>query len=187
MLHEPGEYERLRAEIDPLMARVSDDIMSKLTKEEADELEYVKLSFTETMRRDTPAPQSHISCMTKDIKIGDVTLRKDDAFVIALHYVQQDPKQWREPTAFKPERFDPRSDWYKKPDGGKRNPHSYVPFLGGVRICLGKTFAEMVIKISIPLWFHFFDFEFADEDKERKRSLVQGDDIRAMQSNLLQR
>jgi cytochrome P450 len=32
--------------------------------------------------------------------------------------------------------------------------------MGGKRVCLGKTFAEVTTKFTVPLLFHFFDFEF---------------------------
>jgi cytochrome P450 len=46
----------------------------------------------------------------------------------ALHH---DPDQWREPSIFCPDRFDPESPWFKKPDGGNRHPMAFSPFLGG--------------------------------------------------------
>jgi cytochrome P450 len=59
---------------------------------------------------------------------------------------------------FIPERFDPESKYYLTPDGKKRNPFSFSPFLGGVRICLGKTFVEEVSKVTLPNLLQKFDF-----------------------------
>ena len=50
------------------------------------------------------------------------------------------------------------SKYYRRPDGGKRSPYAFSPFLGGARVCLGKTFAEVTLKFMIPLWYHFFEF-----------------------------
>ena len=74
---------------------------------------------------------------------------------------------------FKPDRFDSNSEWYKKPDGGKRSPFAFVPFLGGTRVCLGKTFAEITLKLMIPMWLHFFDFEFVNPEHKKVRPDVQ--------------
>ena len=52
---------------------------------------------------------------------------------------------------FIPDRFDPTSKYYLTPKGTKRHPMSYGPFLGGKRICLGKTFAENMAKCIIPI------------------------------------
>ena len=72
-----------------------------------------------------------------------------------------------------PERFDSDSPLSKKPDGSKRHPYSFSPFLGGSRVCLGKTFAEVTLKFTIPLYYHFFDFEFIEAEHKKIRPIVQ--------------
>ena len=54
-----------------------------------------------------------------------------------------------------------------KPNGEKRHPYSFQPFLGGRRICLGKTFAEVVAKFIIPAFLCKMDFEMADSDMQK--------------------
>merc|ERR1712110_1374309 len=79
------------------------------------------------------------------------------------------PKEWIEPETFNPERFNHESKYYKRPDGTNRNPLSFCPFLGGKRICLGKTFAETTMKLVLPLYYHHFDFEFVKEEHKKRR------------------
>jgi len=45
-----------------------------------------------------------------------------------------------------------------------RDPLSFTPFMGGKRVCLGKTFAEVIIRFTIPILYHFFDFQFVDQE-----------------------
>lgn len=59
---------------------------------------------------------------------------------------------------FVPDRFDSNSEWSRRPDGGNRNPLTFSPFLGGKRICVGKTFAEVMIRYTVPLLYFHFDF-----------------------------
>jgi hypothetical protein len=40
---------------------------------------------------------------------------------------------------------------------------SFSPFLGGKGVCLGKTFAETISKITGPNLIWNFDFSFVDE------------------------
>jgi cytochrome P450 len=55
------------------------------------------------------------------------------------------------------------------PNGAKRHPLAFSPFLGGKRICLGKTFAENLGKVFVGLIFSQLDFTFVDStDAERK-------------------
>ena len=78
----------------------------------------------------------------------------------------QDPYQWIKPEQYQPARFDTSdssSKWVKTADGKPRNPLAFTPFLGGKRVCLGKTFAEVTVRFTIPMLYHFFEFEFAEE------------------------
>ena len=61
-----------------------------------------------------------------------------------------------------PDRFDIDSEHFKAPDGTPRHPYSYAPFLGGHRICLGKTFAETVAKKLIAMLLKLYKLEHAD-------------------------
>ena len=63
-----------------------------------------------------------------------------------------------------PDRFDAGSPWFKKPNGENRNPLTFTPFLGGKRSCLGKTFAEVVVRYTIPIIYYHLDFEAVDPD-----------------------
>ena len=48
------------------------------------------------------------------------------------------------------------------PDGKRRNTYSFSPFLGGQRICIGKTFIEVVSKLTVPTLLSNFVFDFAE-------------------------
>ena len=61
---------------------------------------------------------------------------------------------------------------YTKPNGDKRHPLAYSPFSGGSRVCLGKTFAEITLKFTIPLYYHFFDFELVEEEHKKVRPII---------------
>ena len=64
-----------------------------------------------------------------------------------------------------PERFDTKSqnnEWLLKHDGKPRNPLAFTPFMGGKRVCIGKTFAEVTIRFTVPIMLHHLDFEFVD-------------------------
>jgi cytochrome P450 len=55
------------------------------------------------------------------------------------------------------------------PNGKKRHAMSFGPFLGGKRICLGKTFVETMSKIIGPSILGNFDFEFVDKNHYIKK------------------
>jgi cytochrome P450 len=50
------------------------------------------------------------------------------------------------------------------PSGNKRDSMSFIPFFGGRRVCLGKSFAEIVTKIVGPSIIGSFDFELVNKE-----------------------
>ncbi len=96
-----------------------------------------------------------------------MTLKKGIKYTIFFNEIHHDPIQWREPHRFVPDRFDTRTlnnFWSLTTEGKQRNPLSFTPFFGGKRIFLGKTFAETVVKFTVPLIFHHVDFAFANPE-----------------------
>ena len=86
---------------------------------------------------------------------------------IYMSKLGMDPAEWREPEKFIPDRFDPSSPYFLTPAGKRRNPYSFSPFLGGSRICIGKTFIEVVSKLTVPTLLSNFAFEFKESvDRE---------------------
>lgn len=165
MLHEPACYERLRTEVNPFMERMHDDIMGNMTHDAVKELSYVKMAYQETLRRDSPAGISSTGTVLEDITVGGVHLKPGDAFWMSMFSVHHDIEQWREPSRFVPDRFDPSyKEWYLRPNGERRAQYAWCPFFGGPRMCIGTRLAELALKTVIPLWYHFFDFEFVKHE-----------------------
>ena len=84
--------------------------------------------------------------------------------LLQLKHIHHNPKEWQDPSKFIPERFDPTSSYYLTPEGMKRIPASFCPFLGGKRICLGKSFAEMIGKVVVTIIMSQVEFEFVNPD-----------------------
>jgi cytochrome P450 len=72
-----------------------------------------------------------------------------------------------------PERFNPHSLLFKRPDGKARHPFSFLPFGGGQRICLGKTFAEMMVRFTISLILYHVELDLVDPKQKEKKPLYQ--------------
>ena len=100
--------------------------------------------------------------MSEDVQCEKLRIRKGDPIMIMQDSMSNDPREWIEPEKFIPERFDSNSPYYLTPDGKRRNPYSFSPFLGGSRICIGKTFIEVVSKLTLPTLLSHFNFEFED-------------------------
>ncbi len=108
--------------------------------------------------------QSSLCTLTEDQTIGGIRIKEGDNFQIDMYGLHMNPDEWQEPEKYIPDRFNPDSPYFLTPSGKKRHPMSFAPFLGGKRVCLGKTFAEAVTKISGPNIIFNFDFEFIDKE-----------------------
>ena len=100
--------------------------------------------------------------MSETVQCEKLRIRKGDVITIMIDSLCNDPKEWIEPDRFIPERFDPTSRYFLTPQGDRRNPYSFSPFLGGSRICIGKTFIEVVSKLTVPTLLSHFEFEFQE-------------------------
>ena len=107
--------------------------------------------------------------MSEDTEVCGIKLMKGDPIIIGINPIHHNPKEWIDHDKFIPERFDPSSPYYLTPAGKKRNPMSYVPFLGGKRICLGKTFSDVIAKVISAAILKQFDFEFVNPEHYIKK------------------
>jgi cytochrome P450 len=70
--------------------------------------------------------------------------------VFSRYSVHRHPDFWIDPEMFKPKRFDP-----EHPEN-KHNRHASVPFGGGPRVCIGRHFAMMEIKVVVATVLRHF-------------------------------
>ena len=164
---------KLHKELDPLVEKVKGDWVNDFTYEMTEDLVYTKYAYYETMRYDTPLAISSTSTVTQSCVIDGIPMEPGVAFFINMEMIHRDKDEWQKPFEYIPERFDPDSEYFTRPDGGKRNPLAFGPFLGGQRVCLGKTFAELTLKFTIPMYTYFFDFEYVKEEHKKERPLYQ--------------
>ena len=71
---------------------------------------------------------------------------------INLIIPHHNPNEWHNPTEFIPERFDPESEYFLRPNSDKkeaRSPNSYIPFSFGIRNCAGQTLAKLEFKVVL--------------------------------------
>lgn len=161
---------KIMEEILPTLEKASSDLVNNLTPDVVDEFVYTKQCVYETMRHCPSAPSTMPNHFSQNMKIGGVDFyAHKTTFIINIHAVLNDPTQWIKPREFNPERFNSKSEWFKRPDGKPRNPLAFCPFSGGKRICAGKTFAEIMLCITIPLIYYHFEFEFVREDQRTNK------------------
>ena len=142
-----------------------------LTYEGLSDCNYLQYCILETLRIDPPARVTSPHCFTEKIDICGKVIMPDTQWHVNIQYLHHNPKEWIDPEEFIPERFDSDSKYYLTPSGEKRHPMSFGPFLGGRRICLGKTFAESILKCILPVILTQIDFEFDDKDLQYRKPI----------------
>ena len=127
------------------------------------ELDYLSMVVNEGLRFQGPNNVSPF-VFSQDVTLANkLTLKKGDRVRVLNWALHKHSGEWHRPHEFLPDRFDPQSPLYLTPAGKKRNMASFVPFGGGKRICFGKTFAEVSLKILITYFTQYFNFEYVDK------------------------
>jgi cytochrome P450 len=114
-------------------------------------LSYTEAVVLESMRLYPPAWGLAREALTA-VDIGDFHFPKGATFVMSPWVVHRDPKNFDDPEAFKPERWEN--------DLARRLPRfAYFPFGGGPRVCIGNRFAMMEAKLVLAGALQRFRFE----------------------------
>ena len=163
---DPEVLSKLRSEFqEHILTEGQTDISKATTYENIMDMEYFGCYYKEVLRWMPSAPFTSIYYFKEDTKIDGIQFKQGDQFSFNIYALQRDPAQWREPEKFVPERFDPKSEWFKKPNSNeKRHNSSWLPFMGGRRVCAGKTFAEIVPRVMASHLLHYFDFSPVDKN-----------------------
>jgi cytochrome P450 len=163
----PDIRAKLMNEIRPPLDKLTN--LEELSYEEVMDFEYLAMCYNESLRIEPPVASSSSQAVINECEFSNkgqkFRFKPETQFAINFEAIHHDKKIWLEPSLFVPERFDSKTEgnkWYLTPDGNQRNPMAFTPFMGGKRVCLGKTFAEVNTRFTVPLLYHFFDFEFVD-------------------------
>ncbi|XP_033231669.1 uncharacterized protein LOC117182674 [Belonocnema kinseyi] len=140
-LHElalnPDVQDKLRQEINDKLAG------HHLSFEDIHTMPYLDKVVSETLRKYPIVPILNRVCL-KDYKIpnSNFCIPKGMKIIIPVLGIQRDPKIFPDPEEFRPERFDSN-------EIAKRHAFSYLPFGEGPRVCIGKRFGLLQIKVAL--------------------------------------
>jgi len=111
--------------------------LANLNEEQVDLIDYLTYFVKEALWMDAPISASFTKLVHEDLKIEDIVIKKGTDIWIAIFTIHYNSKQWQSPYEFNPERFDPESKYFLKPDGGKRSQYAFLPFGAGPWVCPG--------------------------------------------------
>jgi len=128
----PKEEKMLHNEVDSVFH--DEDNVASVAKD-ISKLEYTQRVFAESMRLYPPAWAIGRQTI-EDCKIGGYVIPAGSSILMSQYLMHHDFRYFPQPERFDPERWSPQ-------EKAKRPRFSYFPFGGGVRSCIGETFAWM--------------------------------------------
>ena len=111
--------------------------------------------------------------VSRDVVAGKYTFKPGDVLSIHILGLHFNKNEWQCPYEYRPERFDDANPLSLTPNGKKRNPFSWMPFNGGKRVCLGKTFADMNLKVIAIYMMEYFDMKLLDSQYSKNNLPLQ--------------
>ena len=124
----PVAEAKLHAELDDVLAGRTPSI------DDLPNLKYTENMVAESMRLFPPA-WTVGRLATEDHELGGYLVAKGSLILMSQYVIHRDPRFWENPDSFEPERWETQNI---KEAGQK---FTYFPFGGGVRRCIGESFA----------------------------------------------
>jgi len=143
----PEVWEKVVQEVDQV---VPDDI-STFSYQHLAKFNYLTLAINESLRVTPSVSLITPRVPTEDIQIGEWLFPKGSYLSFSIPLVHFNDENYEEPEKFKPERWEDGND--------KKRPYSYVPFGAGRRVCIGKYFGLLEMKVVLGLFLKQFAFK----------------------------
>ncbi|KAG1491454.1 hypothetical protein G6F52_013469 [Rhizopus delemar] len=89
----------------------------------------------------------------EDIFLAGTFIPKDTNIAVDVGALQRDPRSWKDPDEFVPERFE---------DDGEQNSHeglTWIPFGNGTRQCIGMNFSLMEQRLILTMLLRKYEVD----------------------------
>nr|AJD87473.1 cytochrome P450 CYP76AD5 [Beta vulgaris]ALT04751.1 hypothetical protein [Beta vulgaris] len=146
-----------------MMVKVQDEIEQAIGKgcsmvQESDisKLPYLQAIIKETLRLHPPTVFLLPRKADADVELYGYVVPKNAQVLVNLWAIGRDPKVWKNPEVFSPERFLESNIDYKGRD------FELLPFGAGRRICPGLTLAYRMLNLMMANFLHSYDWKLED-------------------------
>ncbi|KAG1539620.1 hypothetical protein G6F47_012519 [Rhizopus delemar] len=143
--------QKLREEIINILGNGDMDIVPSL--EELKQMKYMNMVIKENLRLNMPVDVLLPRKTAEDIFLAGTFIPKDTIIVIDVGALHRDPRSWKDPDEFVPERFE---------DDGEQNSHeglTWIPFGNGTRQCIGMNFSLMEQRLILTMLLRKYEVD----------------------------
>ncbi|KAL2321899.1 hypothetical protein Fmac_026278 [Flemingia macrophylla] len=131
---------------------------SKVEENDVNQMHYLKCIVKETLRLHDPTPLMAPRESMTSVKLKGYDISEKSLVYINVWAIQRDPKFWKNPEEFLPERFENSQVDFK----GQEHLH-FIPFGFGRRGCPGVNFGIAVIEYVLANLLYWFDWKLPEE------------------------
>uniref|UniRef100_A0A1B6FWU3 Cytochrome P450 n=1 Tax=Cuerna arida TaxID=1464854 RepID=A0A1B6FWU3_9HEMI len=162
MILYPEVQRKMQEEIDRVLGRSRKPLL-----EDKVQMHYTMAVLNEVERINSVAPASVPHSCSKDTTFGGYFIPKGTILLLNLRSVGYDPKYWKTPEEFIPERFLNADGQYTKP--------SNMPTFGlGQRTCVGEVLARNIIFLFTTTFFEKFSISLPPGEPEPSTMALPG-------------
>ncbi|GLH01137.1 Cytochrome P450 6k1 [Gryllus bimaculatus] len=142
-LYHLAKNEAIQDKLRAQLKKVQKEHNGKLTYEAMQNVPYLDMIISETLRMYPVLPFLDRSC-TKDYQVQgtDLVIEKGTVIFTSLYGIQRDPELYPNPDCFDPERFS-EANKHSIPSG------AYMPFGEGPRMCIGMRLGLLQTKVGL--------------------------------------
>ncbi|KAF7721368.1 cytochrome P450-dit2 [Apophysomyces ossiformis] len=116
------------------------------TREQVKQMKYISMVVKEASRLHSPVLGLSLRVASEDCYVGNTFVPKGASVSVDMHMLMHNPRIWKDPEQFDPERFAPGGEADQQ-----SSPLCWLPFSSGLRQCSGKNFslAEQYVLLAM--------------------------------------
>ncbi|XP_061999570.1 cytochrome P450 704C1-like [Rosa rugosa] len=138
-----------------------DELAANLNEEALSKMQYLHAALTETLRLYLTVPLDAKVCFSDDIWPDGFNVKKGEMVVYQSYLIGRMEFLWGDDAEeFRPERWLDENGNFKE-----ESPFKFISFNAGPRICLGKEYGYMQMKIVYAVLLGCYKFKMSEEKK----------------------
>ena len=135
-------------------------LLSRLTAEvDAGGTELTQATIWE-VQRTRPVVEATIRVSRARLRLGEWVIPEGHTIIASIGMAHDSPQNFAEPGVFNPDRF----------LGANPDTHTWIPYGGGIRRCIGAAFANMEMTVTLRTLLRQFEFGTTYAPGERRHS-----------------